>query len=129
MEEADVLKLFMIIDNSYSGFAYDDDKVDIWMLILSDVPFDLAQINLWKYIRNPENKFPPHPGALAESAVQSSNGPYILNAEETRLMLDDRDREYNKKAIKLPDHTRERVKLIGLPQRTIAGADRPGSSS
>lgn len=129
MEEVEVRQLFLIILNTYSGFQYDDDKVEIWVDILHDVPFELAQVNLRKYIRNAENKFPPHPGALAESAVQRSDGPYVLNAAETRLMLDERDREYNQKAIPMPDHIRERMKSLVQPKRAISGTAGPESTT
>jgi hypothetical protein len=129
VKEYEIRELFLKISNFYNNFLYDDYKVELWRETLDDIPYHLANSNLLRYIRNPENKFPPHPGALSESAVQSSNGPYVLNAEETRLMLDDGDHDYNQTAVKLPEHIRERVKHLGLPLPTIAGTDGSEPSS
>lgn len=88
MKESEIRKIFLVIENAYGGvFAYDDYKVELWRRTLEDVPFELADANLHRYILNPDNRFPPHPGALAERPVEAANGPYIPNVEETRAML------------------------------------------
>lgn len=111
MVQVEIRQLFLIILNTYSNFAYDDDKVEIWTDILKNVPFELAQRNLRTYIQNPANTFPPHPGALAESPTQRINGPDIPNAEETLQMLKDRERDQAPRQI--PEFVRERMKLLG----------------
>lgn len=92
MREVEIRQLFLIILNTYSGFQYDDFKVAVWEELLRDTPFGLAQANLRRYIRNPENKYPPHPGVLAETASGGASGPDIPNAIETRRMLDEMDK-------------------------------------
>ena len=88
MKESEIRKIFLVIENAYGGvFAYDDYKVELWRKTLEDVPYELAEENLRRYIRNPDNRFPPHPGALAQQAVEEAIGPYIPNVEETRAML------------------------------------------
>lgn len=90
MKESEIRKIFLVIENAYGGvFVYDDYKVELWRKTLEDVPYDLAEDNLHRYIRNPDNRFPPHPGVLAERPVQAAEGPYIPNVEETRAMLDE----------------------------------------
>lgn len=131
MREVEVRQLFLIIFNAYNGFAYDDDKVVIWTDILEDVPFEQAQSNLRRYIRNPENKFPPHPGALAETQTQNAEGPYIPDAEETRRMLNEQDQQYQLTAGAIPDNLREVVRNIGRSKSSTAGnrADESTSTS
>jgi hypothetical protein len=102
----------LIILNAYNSFIYDDDKVAIWVEILKDVPFELAQANLRKYIRDPENKFPPHPGALAVTQTQYSSGPYIPNAEETLRMLEEREVQFRLKGAAPPENLREVVRSL-----------------
>lgn len=117
MKESQIRQLFLIIINTYSNFVYDDYKVELWREILDDVPYEMAQKNLWAYIRDPENKFPPHPGALAETRVQRSEGPYIPNAAETRQMLDERDRQLSL-AVPMPAQLREELKHLAERKRS-----------
>lgn len=112
MKESEIRRLFLRIGNFYSGFAYDDFRVEEWRLLLEDVPFARASENLATYTLNPANTYPPHPGVLASSPIQQSSGPAILNAEETRLMLKNRDEEYSKKAVPMPNHVKEAVKRL-----------------
>ena len=115
MTEAEIRKLFLVIQNSYSGFSDDDFKVALWQQLLDDVTFELAQHNLRGYIRNPENKFPPHPGELARTKAQAADGRYIPNAEETRVMLEAQEREWDKEIRALPPCVGEmkaRLKLL-----------------
>lgn len=113
----EIRQLFLILLNTYN-FYYDDDKVAVWTNILADVPFTTAQKNLRNYILNPENEYPPHPGALAQTNVERSAGPQILNAVETRIMLDQMDAERQQAPSRVPEHIKERVKLLGLPARS-----------
>jgi hypothetical protein len=88
VKESEIREIFLVIENAYGGvFAYDDFKVEVWRQTLEDIPFELAEKNLLIYIRNPDNRFPPHPGALAQLAAEEARGPDIPNAEETRAML------------------------------------------
>ncbi len=84
----------MLIQNVYSSFTYDDFKVECWRRLLEQTPFELARKNLERYCLNPENAFPPHPGALAEKPIQSVDGRYIPNVEETRAYLDQLEERY-----------------------------------
>lgn len=82
----------MLIQNVYSNFTYDDFKVEYWRRLLEQTPFEMAKSNLERYSLKAENTFPPHPGALAQNMAQQADGPYIPNAEETRWMLEQRDK-------------------------------------
>ena len=107
MNESEVRKLFLIIENTYHGFSYDDMKVAIWLDLLRDVPFELAQRNLRKHIMT--EKFPPTVAEL--SRKPEHDGPYIPGAEETRLMLEARDKEWSK-AVPMPSGLKEKVKEL-----------------
>jgi len=107
--ETEVRKLFLIIQNTYSNFVWDDVKVKIWADLLRDTPFDMAQRNLREYIMNPDEKFPPHPGVLARRP--ETQGRYVPNAEETRRMLDEMDRQ-RERAVPMPEEFRRRLKLL-----------------
>lgn len=57
MTDSEVRKLFLIINNVYNGFSYDQTKVAIWTDLLQDFPFGEAQQNLRRHIDKSE--FPP----------------------------------------------------------------------
>lgn len=111
VSESQVRKLFFVIQNSYDYFDDNDDKVLLWMDYLSETSFETAQNNLREHIMNPDNKKPPHPGALAQTALQKADGPYIPNAAETRRMIEQRD-ALKELAVPAPIHVREAVKLL-----------------
>jgi len=90
VKESEIRELFMEIENIYGGlFTYDDYKVELWRRLLVDVSYELAEDNLYRFTMNPMNKFPPHPGVLAQRPVERALGPDIPNVEETRAILDE----------------------------------------
>ncbi|MEF3309298.1 hypothetical protein PV433_10315 [Paenibacillus sp. GYB004] len=115
MKESEIRKIFLVIENAYCGlFTYDDYKVELWRKTLEDVPYGLAEENLLRYIRNPDNRFPPHPGVLAEFPEQAAYGPDIPNAAETRAMLDEMDAHRSLPPAPLPPcvaEMKERLRL------------------
>lgn len=115
MKETEIIKLFTIIQNTYNGFSFDSFKVQLWLELLKDTPFELGQANLRRYILDPENKFPPHPGILAASPTSRAEGPAIPNAAETRKMLDEMDRLALLPPAPIPEHVREAVKRLAEP--------------
>lgn len=108
MTEIEVKKLFLIINNTYHGFVFDEHKVKIWSDLLRNVDFQLAQKNLRSHIMT--EKFPP---TIADIAKKPEPKGPIPNAEETRLMLEQREREWKQKAVPMPEYVKERLKLIG----------------
>ncbi len=117
MKESELRMLFLRISNFYSGFSYDDYKVEEWVGLLEHVSYDRACTNLASYALNPMNEYPPHPGILAASNVQQSSGPAVLNAAETMIMLEDRERE-QQSFVSMPDHVKEAAKQLGLLSTT-----------
>lgn len=114
MKESEIRTLFLKISNRYTSFAYDDFKVNDWLELLGEVPFERATDNLRRYCLNAVNIFPPHPGILAENAVQSCIGNYIPNAEETRRMLEEQDRFLlTEGSSNIPESARERMRQLG----------------
>jgi hypothetical protein len=114
IEEWEVLKLFAVIENSYSSFVYDEFKTQLWLDFLKDTPFELAQVNLRRYILNYENRFPPHPGVLAENPVQSCSGNYVPNAQETKIMLDNWDKQLlTDGSSAIPESAMARMRQLG----------------
>lgn len=119
MVETDLKKLFLILVNTYPNFDATETKKAIWLDLLCDVTFENAQRNLRAHILNPENRFPPHPGILAEKPVQSCIGNYVPNAEETRLMLENRDRLLlDPGSSSIPETARERMRQLGYKLRS-----------
>lgn len=113
MKESEIRQIFLKISNRYNGFVYDDFKVEDWRELLLGVPFGLALENLRKYSLNPENTFPPHPGILAGTSILNRQGPDIPNANETRIMMAERDRmistsEYGQ----IPESFREAMRRV-----------------
>lgn len=113
MQEYELRQLFLKISNRYSSFAYDDFKVHEWLELLVDTPYELALANVNGYTLNPDNQFPPHPGILADKGNRQQMGPYIPNAEETRLMLEERERKMLTTTTGIPESVRERMRQLG----------------
>jgi hypothetical protein len=125
VKESEIRLLFLRISNRYTGFSYDDYKVGDWLELLKDVPVERANANLRKYSLDPHNTFPPHPGILAATTVQQTNGPYIPNAEETRQMFAERDLEYGLMLqAPIPQSVRERMIELGFkPKPSTSSAE------
>jgi hypothetical protein len=121
VKEIEIRQLFLIILNTYNGFAITDAKAEIWADILQDIPFEMARHNLWGYIRNPENNFPPHPGVLADTGERHIIGPYIPNVEETQLYLQQRKLELMEPMAPIPELLRERMRQIGRNESPTTG--------
>ncbi|CAM3850448.1 MULTISPECIES: hypothetical protein [Paenibacillus] len=64
-------KLFDAIVDYYPSFTGDLRKLQSWHTTLKQVPLEEAIKNLGDYAREPDNKFPPHPGALATKRTES----------------------------------------------------------
>ncbi|MDB5053245.1 MAG: hypothetical protein JWM44_1295 [Bacilli bacterium] len=123
MKESELMQIFLIISNYYNGFAYDGFKVNEWLKLLNDIPFEQAMANLRKYTLNPANSFPPHPGILAETSTQIAVGPYVPGVEETRLMLDKMDQQSSGNRPPIPEFVHERMKSLGLFRPTAIGTN------
>lgn len=122
MRESELRQIFLRIANRYSHFAYDDFKVHDWLELLKDVPFELAMGNLRRYSLNPENRFPPHPGALAEQPTAQAESRDIPNADETRVMLAQREKLLLAGGpAAIPEHVYERMKQLGYKSATSSG--------
>ncbi|MGG1673304.1 hypothetical protein ACIFOE_22235 [Paenibacillus sp. NRS-1783] len=65
----EVGELFDKIVEFYPAFTGDLSKMESWHEALQDVPFPLAHSNLMKYATDPDNKYAPHPGALAKRPI------------------------------------------------------------
>ncbi|WP_331701537.1 hypothetical protein [Paenibacillus sp. IITD108] len=103
--------LLLRISNFYNAFYFDDFKVTEWLNLLSHIPYDQASANLEAYTLNIQNQYPPHPGILAATAIQQSTGQAVLDAAETRLMLEGRMVE-EKDFVGMPEHVKEAARQI-----------------
>ncbi|MFD2613562.1 hypothetical protein [Paenibacillus gansuensis] len=112
MNESEVRKLFLVIENTMGGFFYDDYKVALWTELLKTTTYDLAETNLKRYIMNPDNKYPPTPGQLAVRPTAEAAGPHIPNAADTRLMLEQVEKDRELKAVPMPEKLKEKVKQL-----------------
>ncbi|GIO33107.1 hypothetical protein J2TS6_42480 [Paenibacillus albilobatus] len=57
-------ELFDAIVDYYPSFTADLKKMKSWHTMLKNVPLAQAINNLEAFASEPENKYPPHPGAL-----------------------------------------------------------------
>lgn len=94
MKESEIRELFMIIRNFYSYFSYDDFTVQLWLDALRKVPFEIAERNLKRHVQH--GKFPPTVAELSVGIHQNPEGRYIPGVDETRVMLDEMEREYQR---------------------------------
>lgn len=115
MKETEMIKILTVIGNSYSNFTFDRMKVALWLELLKDVSYSRAESNLRRYLIDPGNKFPPHPGVLAEHPGQRSEGNYVPGADETRAMLADRNKNLIQIGHQIPESFREAVKKLADP--------------
>lgn len=118
MNEPEVRKLLLVIRNSYSGFDYDDDKVEIWTDLLRDVPFPLAQMNARNHIMDSKKPFPPTPGELAKPEESPDQIALYHDhmRESARSFIAERD---TWKATPPPDHISNMMRLPE-PERSEA---------
>jgi hypothetical protein len=111
LNKSEVWKLFEKIVYSYPSFTGESEKATAWHEMLAKVPYDLALANLKRYASVPVNKYPPHPGALADRTGQNTEGNYVPNAEETRL-LDEQD-QMLLTGSGIPESALERMRQLG----------------
>lgn len=64
-------KLFDTIVDFYPSFNGDLKKLQNWHNALKNVSLEAAIYNLSEYVSDPDNKFPPHPGALASKRTEA----------------------------------------------------------
>lgn len=64
LEEA--ARLLDLIVEYYPAFSGSGEKLKAWHDVLRDVTYETARQNLTRYASDPENRYAPHPGALAK---------------------------------------------------------------
>lgn len=67
MTKSEVARLFERIVYYYPAFTGDIEKINAWHEVLGRTLIDQAMTNLKQHVSDPDNKYPPHPGALAKS--------------------------------------------------------------
>jgi len=123
MNDIEVKKLFLIINETYSNFPISDVKITIWADLLREVPFDRAQRNLRSYVMDSNNKFPPHPGELAKSQLEITQGRHVPDAAETRTFLEKCRGERTNEVPMLPQSAlemKERLKQLAGKQHYLS---------
>lgn len=95
MNEDNVIMLLRKICVYYPNFKMVDleETTDAWSLVLQDADVREVLKNLATHVKT--NPFPPTIADLLKIPKEESRGRYIPNIQETRLMLEqmDRDRE------------------------------------
>lgn len=66
MKIEDVGKLLDLVVYYYPAFSGDGEKLKAWHDVLREVSYETAKQNLISYAGDPDNKYAPHPGALAK---------------------------------------------------------------
>ncbi|MGG4346464.1 hypothetical protein ABEW68_33095 [Paenibacillus lautus] len=64
-------KLFDTIVDYYPSFNGDLKKMQNWQTTLKNVSLEAAITNLREYAGDPDNTYPPHPGALANKRTEA----------------------------------------------------------
>ncbi|MGG1637199.1 hypothetical protein [Paenibacillus sp. NRS-1760] len=130
MKESEIRTLFFRMANLFN-FSYDDYTVEEWLRVLEHIPFEQAEVNLDAYALNPDNEYAPRPGILAAKSILQAKGPAVLDAAETMIMLENRDKET---FVPMPKTVKEAMKRIALSTtndrdgtRTIAITAESGS--
>lgn len=103
MKKTEVKQLFLIINNCYQNFQIDDIKTNVWLNVLQDIPFNMAQQNLRKHIR--ECKFPPTPADIINYDPNK-----FIDYQKQEIESSERLQEleaWEKKAIPMPDHIKQ----------------------
>lgn len=113
MTESEVRKLFLVIQNSYNGFSYDDLKVAVWLDLLQEVPFSLAQKNLRAHIMDYSRPFPPAPGELARPEHEQDQLALYHDSlrDSAREHMANMD-EWIKTATPPPPHVKEAIRRL-----------------
>jgi hypothetical protein len=70
VKEYQLIDLFERIKRQYPTFTTDRDKRDEWLRLLAHVSYEQANLNLDRYLLQPDSRFAPHPGILAVEADQ-----------------------------------------------------------
>lgn len=78
--------LFDHIVDYYPSFTGDIRKMESWQKSLKNVTYVQAIKNLEEYAGNPENKYPPHPGALATKRTDADRYHESLRQSGTQTI-------------------------------------------
>jgi len=118
VNKAEVSNLLKKIKYRFPSFHIPTNDVDQsrelvneWLVDLKDVSYETAYGNLINYSSNPDNRFAPHPGVLAQNNVDDvSKYHEILKAygADTVLSID----EMREKAMPISDEQRRKVREI-----------------
>jgi hypothetical protein len=109
MNKMEVKQLFLIINNCYQNFLFDEIKINIWLDLLREIPFEVAQRNLRKHIK--ENKFVPTPAdIICQDPNQFTDYGKLKSETNERLK---RMSEYEKLAIDCPEELKLKY-MVGV---------------
>ncbi|URJ36569.1 hypothetical protein MF625_000987 [Paenibacillus polymyxa] len=104
MNRADVMRLFIVISESYPVFDVSEENVERHLKYLRDIPLDIALQNVDKHI--PTSKF--YPGISEIRGQFDAQAARQRELEETRVYLDER-KESRKQATLPPPGWREAI--------------------
>jgi hypothetical protein len=109
VKEYQLIDLFERIKRQYPTFSTDRDKREEWLRLLANVSFEQANVNLDRYLLQPDSRFAPHPGILAVDADQELYTEEMRQAgmkvqEDWQAMMAD--------AVPPPPEIRRRVREI-----------------
>lgn len=100
----------------YPSFVFQqrqDDKREIrdkWHKVLEDTPYDIAVSLLEVYVRNPDNRYAPHPGALRK--VKSDAERYHEQMQAAGILTIEHWEEMKKNAVGPTEEQRRKVREI-----------------
>jgi hypothetical protein len=108
VDKVEIARLFKKIKRFFPAFDASIEAVNEAYRYLNDIPFELADQNVDRHIRN--EKYPP---TIAEirAGRQDPEISTIPGVEETRKMLAEMER-WRETAVPCPDHIREEMRRL-----------------
>jgi hypothetical protein len=113
----EVGELFDKIVEYYPAFTGDLSKMESWHEALQDVPFPLAHSNLIKYVADPDNKYAPHPGALAKRPIKTESDRYHESMKKAGTKTLQTNELLRKGAVGPTEEQRRKVRELFEQQR------------
>ncbi|MGF6356147.1 hypothetical protein ABIE27_004062 [Paenibacillus sp. 4624] len=110
MKISEVGMLFDKIIEFYPAFTGNPSKLQSWNEALKDISFQLAQNNLKAYAADPDNKYPPHPGALAKRPVTTESDRYHSGLKQSGQRILEENKQLSKDAVGPSAEQRRKVR-------------------
>ncbi|MDP4095456.1 hypothetical protein OIN60_01445 [Paenibacillus sp. P96] len=113
----EVGELFDKIIEFYPAFTGDMSKLQSWHEALKHISFSLAHSNLIKYVADPDNRYAPHPGALAKRPVVTESERYHEGMKKAGAVMLQTSESLREDAVGPTEEQRRKVRELLEQQR------------